>query len=83
MELNELLDNARRNEALLRRLQAFELQLLAAQSWQDFLTLILEALPTQFDLDAVSLRLCDPDGDLKSSMLQSLDIDQGALLNQI
>jgi len=83
LELKELLENARRNEALLKRLQAFELQLLSAQNWQDFLTLILEALPSQFDLDAVALRVCDPDGDLKASMLQSLDIDQGSLLNQI
>ncbi len=83
LELAELLENARRNEALLQRLQAFELQLLSAQNWQDFLTLLLEALPSQFDLDAVSLRICDPDGEIKASMLQSLDIDQGALLNQI
>ncbi len=83
MELQELLENARRNEALLKRLQAFELQLLSAQNWQDFLTLLLEALPSQFELDAVSLRVCDPDGDLKASMLQSLDIDQGVMLNQI
>ena len=83
MELKELLENARRNEALLKRLQAFELQLLSAQSWQDFLTLLLEALPSQFDLDAVSLQVCDPDGELKASMLQSLDIDQGVMLNQI
>jgi two-component system cell cycle response regulator len=83
LELKELLDNARRNEALLKRLQAFELQLLSAQHWQDFLTLLLEALPSQFDLDAVGLKVCDPDGELKASMLQSLDIDQGVMLNQI
>ncbi|MBV1960052.1 MAG: hypothetical protein KUG48_00410, partial [Oleibacter sp.] len=71
MELKELLDNARRNEALLKRLQASELQLLSAQHWQDFLTLLLEALPSQFDLDAVGLKVCDPDGELKASMLQS------------
>ena len=83
MELKELLENARRNEALLRRLQAFELQLLSAQSWLDFLTLLLEALPSQFELDAVTLKVCDPEGVLKASMLQSLDLEQGTLLNQI
>lgn len=83
MDLQELLDNARRNEALLRRLQAFELQLLSCQTWFDLLTLLLEGLPEQFDLDAISLKVCDPEGDLKAAMMQALDIEQGALLNQI
>ncbi|UTW49562.1 GGDEF domain-containing protein [Bacterioplanoides sp. SCSIO 12839] len=83
MELTELLENARRNEALLRRLQAFELQLLSCQTWLDFLTLLLDGLPSQFDLDAATLKVCDPDGDLKAAMLQSLDIEQGVLLNQL
>ncbi len=83
MDLQELLDNARRNEALLKRLQAFELQLLSCQTWSDFLTLVLQGLPAQFELDAVTVKICDPEGELKSSMLQSLDLDQGVLLNQI
>lgn len=83
MDLEELLENARRNEALLRRLQAFELQLLSAQTWFDFLTLLLEGLPAQFDLDAATLRVCDPDGELKAAMLQALDLEQGVLLNQL
>ena len=83
MDLQELLDNARRNEALLRRLQAFELQLLSCQTWFDLLTLLLEGLPEQFELDAIALKICDPDGDLKAAMLQSLDIEQGALLNRL
>lgn len=83
MDLQELLDNARRNEALLRRLQAFELQLLSCQTWFDFLTLLLDGLPAQFELDAATLKVCDPDGELKAAMLQSLDIEQGVLLNQL
>ncbi|WP_430462098.1 GGDEF domain-containing protein [Thalassolituus sp. LLYu03] len=83
MDLEELLENARRNEALLRRLQAFELQLLSAQNWFDFLTLLLEGLPAQFDLDAATLKVCDPDGELKAAMLEALDIEQGVLLNQL
>ena len=83
MDLQELLDNARRNEALLRRLQAFELQLLSCQTWFDFLTLLLDGLPAQFDLDAATLKVCDPDGELKAAMLQSLDLEQGVLLNQL
>ena len=80
MDLTELLENARRNEALLTRLQAFELQLLSCQTWLDFLTLLLEGLPDQFDLDAATLKVCDPDGELKAAMLQALDIDQGVLV---
>lgn len=83
MDLEELLENARRNEALLRRLQAFELQLLSCQNWFDFLSLLLEGLPAQFDLDAATLKVCDPDGELKAAMLQALDIEQGVLLNQL
>jgi len=83
VDLEELLENARRNEALLRRLQAFELQLLSCQTWFDFLTLLLDGLPAQFDLDAATLKVCDPDGDLKASMLQSLDLEQAVLLNQL
>tara|TARA_Y100001001_G_scaffold145756_1_gene152690 strand:- start:2864 stop:3880 length:1017 start_codon:yes stop_codon:yes gene_type:complete len=83
VDLEELLANARRNEALLRRLQAFELQLLSCQTWFDLLTLLLDGLPAQFELDAVTLKVCDPDGELKASMLQSLDLEQAVLLNQL
>lgn len=83
MDVAELLDNARRNEALLRRLQTFELQLLSCQRWFDLLTLLLEGLPEQFDLEAIGLKICDPDGSLKQAILQSLDLDQAVLVNQI
>lgn len=83
MDIKELLDNARRNETLLKRLQAFELQLLSCQNFGDLLTLLFEGLPSQFDLDAIGLRLYDPNEQLKTSMLLSLDVEQGDLLNQI
>lgn len=83
ISIDELIENARRNEQLLRRLQAFELKLLSCQNWYEFLILILEGLPAQFDLDAVTLKICDPNSELKSSMLTSLDLNQGMLLNQI
>lgn len=83
IQIDELIENARRNEQLLRRLQAFELKLLSCQNWHEFLVLILEGLPTQFDLDAVTLKICDPNGELKASMLASLELNQGMLLNQI
>lgn len=83
MDVAELLENARRNEALLRRLQSFELQLLSCQCWYDLLILLLEGLPQQFDLNAITLKVCDPDGTLKQAILQSLDLDQAMLVNQI
>lgn len=83
VDVAELLENARRNESLLRRLQAFELELLSCQRWFDLLTLLLEGLPRQFDLDAIALKICDAEGTLKQSILQSLDLDQAVLVNQI
>lgn len=83
MDLQELLDNARRNENLLSRLQAFELQLLSCQNWSMLLAVLLQELPVQFGLDAISLKLVDPQGEIKASMLQSLELDQAVLLNQL
>lgn len=83
MDLEELLSNARRNEALLQRLQEYELQLLSCQSWYDLLHTLVEGLPQQFELDAISLQLCDPDEQLSMSVQQSLDIDHGWLLQTV
>lgn len=83
MELQELLENARRNEILLKRLQSFELKLLSCQNWCELLSVLLEALPQQFRLDEVSLKLYDPNGRLQASMMQALDLEQAYLLKKI
>lgn len=83
MDLQQLLDNARRNEALLRRLQAFELQLLSCQSWSDLLRLLLQGLPEQFGLDDIRLCLVDADGQLYQSMGQSLTPEQAPWLEAL
>lgn len=83
LDIHELISNARRNEALLRRLQSFELQLLSCQSWAELLTLLLEGLPQQFKVDTVSIQLLDTTYDLKKSMLQSVDVDQTELVSQL
>lgn len=83
MELEELLANARHNEALLRRLQAFELQLLSCQNWGDLLGALLQQLPEQFGLQQVSLCLLDPQGELQQSMLQSLAPPQETWLEAV
>ncbi|MEN9463851.1 MAG: hypothetical protein RL217_32 [Pseudomonadota bacterium] len=83
MDIQELIENARRNETLLGRLQAFELKLLSCQNWAALLELLLDGLPAQFSLAAIGLRLVDASGEIKASILRSLDLDKGALLNQI
>lgn len=83
VELQELLDNARRNEALLKRLQSFELSLLACQSWYELIHTLLEVLPRQFKLDALSFKLYDPDARIQSSIRRSLDIEHAYLLERI
>lgn len=83
MDVEELISNARRNELALKRLQQFELTLLSCQTWFDLLDLIVHGLPHQFDLDGIALSLADPDGELKHAMMQSLDLDQGRVLNQV
>lgn len=83
MDIHELINNARRNEALLRRLQSFELQLLSCQNWSDLLQLLLEGLPKQFNVDAVSIQLVDRSLELKKSMLRSIDISQTGLIGQL
>lgn len=83
LDIHELINNARRNEALLHRLQSFELQLLSCQSWSELLKLLLEGLPQHFKVDAVSIQLLDSNYELKKSMLQSVDIDQTGLVSQL
>ena len=83
VDIQELIENARRNETLLGRLQAFELKLLSCQNWAALLELLLDGLPAQFGLAAIGLRLVDSSGEIKASILRSLDLDKGALLNQI
>lgn len=83
MDIHELINNARRNEALLRRLQSFELQLLSCQNWSDLLQLLIEGLPKHFNVDAVSIQLVDRSFELKKSMLRSIDISQTDLVSQL
>lgn len=83
MDLQELLENARRNEVLLKRLQSFELRLLACQNWTELLHILLQEMPQQFKLEAVSIKLQDTDGSLRSSILRSIDLEHATLLNKV
>lgn len=59
-QLRVLLDEARRNEDKLQRLQALELLLLGAESLSELLQMILHRYREDFSLDAVSIVLIDP-----------------------
>ena len=59
-QLRLLLDEARRNEEKLQRLQALELLLLGAESLSELIQMLLHRYREDFSLDAVSLVLIDP-----------------------
>lgn len=59
-QLRLLLDEARRNEDKLQRLQALELLLLGAESLSELIHMLLHRYREDFSLDAVSLVLIDP-----------------------
>jgi two-component system cell cycle response regulator len=59
-QLRVLLDEARRNEDKLQRLQALELLLLGAESLSELIQMLLHRYREDFTLDAVSLVLLDP-----------------------
>ena len=59
-QLRLLLDEARRNEDKLQRLQALELLLLGAESLSELIQMLLHRYREDFTLEAVSLILIDP-----------------------
>ena len=59
-QLRVLVDEARRNEDKLQRLQALELLLLGAESLSELIQMLLHRYREDFALDAVSLVLIDP-----------------------
>jgi len=63
-QLGALLREARANEDKLRRFQRLERRLIAARSLADLLRLLLGDYKQDFGLEAVGLRLVDPDGEV-------------------
>ena len=64
-QLRLLLDEARRNEDKLQRLQALELLLLGAESLSELVQMLLNRYREDFSLDAVSLVLIDPNYEIQ------------------
>jgi diguanylate cyclase (GGDEF)-like protein len=63
--LTELTDQASRNEALLRKTQERELELLRVGSLAQLLQLLIHGLRTSYQLDAVTLILHDPNHEVR------------------
>ncbi len=76
--LEHLLEQARSNHEILRRHQAFDLEIVAAASFQALAASIFRQLPVLCDLDIVTLALVDPGADIHT-VLHRLDVDFDAL----
>src|SRR5579864_5251873 len=63
--LNELTDEVSRNDALLRKTQERELELLRAGSLAQLLERLIHGLRTSYQLDAVTLTLHDPNHEIR------------------
>src|SRR6516225_1728459 len=63
--LTELTDAAARNEALLRKTQERELELLRAGSLAQLLELLIHGLRSAYQLDLVALVLSDPQHEIR------------------
>jgi diguanylate cyclase (GGDEF)-like protein len=74
--LAELVELAGRNHEIMCRHQAFDLELVAASSFQELVATIFRALPVMSELDIVTLTLVDPDADIHTVMLKlGVDFD--------
>lgn len=73
-QLKELLEAAHRNQAIMLRHQALDLQMIGAGSFRELLENIFNTLADMSDLDVVTLCLFDPQQSI-SQILASLKID--------
>ena len=72
MDLERLIENAKRNEALLRQLQAMELRFLACREWQELFELLFDQLPSSFNITKIELTVVDPDRRARASIERQL-----------
>ncbi len=68
-KLRALRDQAQKNEVILRKTQARELELLSAESLRDLMRVLVGGLSESYALDAVSLVLLDPDHEIRHLMI--------------
>lgn len=72
MDLEILIENAKRNEELLRQLQAMELKLLACRQWQELFDVLFDQLPQSFDIAKLEITIIDPDRRARASIERQL-----------
>ncbi|MBI1892441.1 MAG: sensor domain-containing diguanylate cyclase [Burkholderiales bacterium] len=64
-DLSLLLQQARRNEEIMRRHQRLDLQFIGASSFLELIETVFRTLPSSSDLDVVTLALLDPQYDIR------------------
>jgi diguanylate cyclase (GGDEF)-like protein len=64
----ELIGQAERNHDIMRKHQAFDLEIVAASTFPQLVGTIFRTLPSISELDVVSLTLLDPDADIYTVM---------------
>lgn len=75
--LKNLVDQAEYNHQIMRRHQAFDLQIVGANSFTELISCIIHTLPQIAQLDIVTLTLLDQGGDIHHVMLnQGVDFSQ-------
>jgi len=79
-QLSSLIDQAESNHAIMMRHQAFDLELVAASSFQELVTTIFSQLPVVCNLDIVTVSLVDSGADIYTVM-DRLGVDFEALPN--
>jgi diguanylate cyclase (GGDEF)-like protein len=72
-QLAQLLAQAQRNQEILERHQAFDLQFIAASSFRELIDTVFHTFAKSASLDVVTLALLDPDYDIRR-ILVDLDI---------
>lgn len=81
-QLAEFVAQAARNQAIMQRHQAFDLEIVGATSFPHLVQTIFSALPVSSDLDIVTLTLIDPGADIHTVM-HKLGTDFSAFPNLI
>jgi two-component system, cell cycle response regulator len=64
-ELQDFLEHARINQQIMQRHQAFDLRLIGSSEFRDLIDTISKLMPSTFQLEVVTLTLCDNDFNIR------------------
>jgi len=79
-QLTELIEQARRNEDIMRRHQEFDLNFISASGFRELIESIFAALSAPSELDVVTLAMLDPRYEIRR-ILRDLNIDLSEFTN--